>query len=937
MGFLDRLAAGLVGGEPLTDDAREQIDLALALADRGDLGDAEERLAELARNYPKVVAVRVAQGEVRARRGDHDGAVEAYGRAVDLSVDAVDAWLGLGEALVRLGRRDPAADAFRRVLSASDDPERRARAHAGRGRLALSAGRTAKAVRELRKAAELLPDDNAVSADLGRALVAAREPDGWQWLMRAAQASVSAAAERPAALDVAMVVEAARAVPRRAPAEALLRSALERRQVDALARARLEAALAEQLVRVDPAPAQRSTAATPAAVVAQSPAPPSPGEAGGVPPANDPGRRIAEARTLAGTALAAAPGDAVVLAAWQAVAEATGDYREALRAAARAAELGAPPAPEAVVRLALGAASREEMARAVAALPADHPLGRAARAFLDGTASEDDLVALGVVAPSEASRRFVARAVSPGPPPAGNLFALLAYARDLAARSPELASLLPAAAHAAEAVDRPLLVAVMGEFNAGKSSFVNALCGAEVAPVGVTPTTATINVLRHGPPGGRVLYQDGRARDLGAAEVSDFLGGLGDAEAGAVRMVEIFVPLDVLRRVEIVDTPGLNSLRVEHERVARSFLTDADAIVWLFAVGQAAKATERDALGMAHDAGKRVLGVLNKADQADPAELEAVRAHVAGAMGDRIEALLTLSARDAVRARRRGDEAALAASGMTAVLAALEERFFGEARALKRRTALSALARFVSEAVSHAGGDTGAAAADGDPAAELRRDDALEAQRAALEGALAAERITLRSRLEQAFRQAAGEVLEFVRPRRWPFGERRAEAADEEFLFDLLEDAVAQATEATRAGLEAAAAAGPPVPIRAAIERFRAYARGVLAGGLVERFLHDDLPAAGGRVERSALERALARRIPDVDAELISPLAAEIKSAHASARAGLDAERTRVAMRRLLRQERLLDPVNALALALQEMGQATVPQAPGHEARATSR
>ena len=53
--------------------------------------------------------------------------------------------------------------------------------------------------------------------------------------------------------------------------------------------------------------------------------------------------------------------------------------------------------------------------------------------------------------------------------------------RDLAARTLALAPLLPAAVHAAEAFDRPLLVAVMGEFNAGKSSFVNAFCGAEVA------------------------------------------------------------------------------------------------------------------------------------------------------------------------------------------------------------------------------------------------------------------------------------------------------------------------------------------------------------------------------------------------------------------------------------------------------------------------
>jgi hypothetical protein len=404
-----------------------------------------------------------------------------------------------------------------------------------------------------------------------------------------------------------------------------------------------------------------------------------------------------------------------------------------------------------------------------------------------------------------------------------------------------------------------------------------------------------------------VLYQDGRAEDLSAAAVPVFLGGLGAEEAAAVRMVEIFFPLDVLRRVEIVDTPGLNSLRPEHEKVARAFLTDADAILWLFAVGQAAKASERDALGLAHDAEKRVLGVLNKADQAEPQELGGLLDYVRGAMSDRIEALLPLSARDAIRARLRDDAALLKQSGLPALTDALEERFFHEARALKRQTALSALGRFAAEARALAGSEGTDA-----PAFEQRR-QALAAHRLTLDGALAAERVRLRAGLEQAFKQAAAEVLEFVRPRRWLFGERRAEAADEEFLFDLLEDAVAQATEASRVRLEEAAAGGPPLPIAAEIERFRAYARGVLAGGLVARFLHEELPSAGGRVELAALQRALARRVPDVDTELIVPLAAEVESAHAQARQALADEELRSAMRALLREERIGKPLEALA------------------------
>jgi GTP-binding protein EngB required for normal cell division len=689
-------------------------------------------------------------------------------------------------------------------------------------------------------------------------------------MLRAAQGTVDANE-----LDDALVIEAARVSPKREAAESLLRAALAKAAPGAVT-ARLSAALGQHLAE---------------------------------------GGRAEEARALGTSALATAADDPVVLGGWRVIAEAAGDPREALRAAARAAELGAAAPPEVLVRLALAAGDREALARV--AIPAEHPLAQPLRAFLDGHPGEDDVVRLGALAPSAAGRRFLARALAPPAPPEGNLFALLEFARDLAAHTGELAPLFPAAARAAEAVDRPLLVAVMGEFNAGKSSFVNALCGEEVAPVGVTPTTATINVLRYGPPGARVLYHDGRAEDLSAAALADFLAGLGD-DAAAVRMVEIFFPLDVLRRVEVVDTPGLNSLRPEHERVARGFLTEADAIIWLFALGQAAKASERDALGLAHGAHKRVLGVLNKADQADASELERLLAYVRSAMGDRIEALLPLSARDAVRARMRGDEALLGKSGLPALLEALEERFFREARALKRQTALTALARFGDEARALLASSNTAA----EPTADLfaRRRQALAAQRAALEGALAAERIGLRARLDQAFRHAAAEVLEFVRPRRWPFGERRAEAADEEFLFDLLDDAVVQASEATRLTLEAAAVDGPAIPISAAIERFRAYARGVLAGGLVSRFLHEQLPSAGGRVELAVLQRSLARSAPDGDSELIAPLAADIDTAFARAAAALADEELRTAMRTLVREERFARPLAALASAVAALG-----------------
>jgi len=531
------------------------------------------------------------------------------------------------------------------------------------------------------------------------------------------------------------------------------------------------------------------------------------------------------------------------------------------------------------------------------------------------------------------------------------------------------------AARAVEAYDRPLLVAVMGEFNAGKSSFVNALCGEEIAPVGVTPTTATINILRHGPMGGRAIYHDGRVRDLDAQSVAPFLRGLGAEEAAAIRVVEIFYPLEVLRRVEVVDTPGLNSLRPEHESVARDFLVDADAIVWLFAVGQAAKATEKQALALAQAAGKRVLGVLNKIDRASEDEVAQVSAHVAGGLGDLVEAIVPISARRGLEAKRaqasggadaQTDNSDVKAAakraraskggggpddgGFAALEAALEQRFFRHARALKRDTALGALRRFVTEARAKLGG---AAAPAGEPARDFAAERrALTATEHRVRGSLAGERVGLRARIDEAYRSAAFEVREFVRPRSWLFGEHRAEAADEEFLIDLLDEAIGRATEQTRTALETALNAwtepGPPaessaggfgnpprVPIlksddtraappafaaafrhaqERAIERFRAYARGVLEGGAVAEFFRHDLPRI--RLDLGAIRNALARRAPDPEDVLFRALDRETGLALTGARRELDRAEATAAIGALVRGERVERPLVQLAEAI---------------------
>src|SRR4051794_35664860 len=111
MGLFERVATTFAGGE-LPEEARAELDRALAAAERGELEEAVDQLTALAQRLPRSPAILVALGDLQVRRRDDEAAVAAFGRAVDVSVDAVDAWLALGEALVRLRRGDPARDAF---------------------------------------------------------------------------------------------------------------------------------------------------------------------------------------------------------------------------------------------------------------------------------------------------------------------------------------------------------------------------------------------------------------------------------------------------------------------------------------------------------------------------------------------------------------------------------------------------------------------------------------------------------------------------------------------------------------------------------------------------------------------------------------------------------------------------------------------------------
>ncbi|MBA3637841.1 MAG: dynamin family protein [Acidobacteria bacterium] len=193
-------------------------------------------------------------------------------------------------------------------------------------------------------------------------------------------------------------------------------------------------------------------------------------------------------------------------------------------------------------------------------------------------------------------------------------------------------------------LDELFLLVIVGEFNAGKSAFINALVGSPVAQEGVTPTTAQINVLQYGETAGRQVKDN--------------------------NLHVITAPAEILREIHIVDTPGTNAIIREHEAITSEFVPRSDLVLFVTSADRPFTETERAFLEQVRGWGKKVVIVINKVDILDnPQQVEEIRTFVAESahslLGFRPE-IFPVSARLALKAKQ-GDPSLWPASGFEAL------------------------------------------------------------------------------------------------------------------------------------------------------------------------------------------------------------------------------------------------------------------------------
>ncbi|MEI6268449.1 MAG: dynamin family protein [Methylococcaceae bacterium] len=190
----------------------------------------------------------------------------------------------------------------------------------------------------------------------------------------------------------------------------------------------------------------------------------------------------------------------------------------------------------------------------------------------------------------------------------------------LAEQHPKIDQLLDKIDHI---ITQPITIAVMGEFSAGKSSFLNRLLGIDTLPISVLPKTATLTRLVYGvEPYIEIEYNfDGVVTIVKhpnydvfseLQRASKINNSLFQQELERICEIRVFVNNPILTKFHLLDTPGFNHDAAMDEKSLEA-LENADLVFWIADYNQLGKKTEFEKLELIKEKVPLYL-IVNKGD-----------------------------------------------------------------------------------------------------------------------------------------------------------------------------------------------------------------------------------------------------------------------------------------------------------------------------------
>ncbi len=262
--------------------------------------------------------------------------------------------------------------------------------------------------------------------------------------------------------------------------------------------------------------------------------------------------------------------------------------------------------------------------------------------------------------------------------------------------------------------EQRLHVAILGQFKRGKSTVLNALLGESLMPTAVVPVTAIPTHVQAGASPRVAISFRGERRPVEeftaarAADLEEHLQRFVTEEANRdnrldVATVQVFLPAPMLSKgMVLIDTPGIGSTLRHNTEATLGFLPQCDVALFVVSVDPPMTQAEAEFLATVLRHVPHLAFVLNKIDQLESREQAAALGFLRNILSQRTDVasdvrIFSVSARQAVDAKRTGDADLLARSGFDELETYLTEDLARQKSGLLRAAIARKAAAVLSE------------------------------------------------------------------------------------------------------------------------------------------------------------------------------------------------------------------------------------------------
>lgn len=165
-------------------------------------------------------------------------------------------------------------------------------------------------------------------------------------------------------------------------------------------------------------------------------------------------------------------------------------------------------------------------------------------------------------------------------------------------------------------INEKFYLVVIGLFKRGKSSLVNALLKKEVVPYSVVPLTSIVTLLEYGEENyAKIYFNDNRFEVCNIETIHEYITEPENPlNKKNVNHVIVFLNSDFLKKVTLVDTPGIGSTYENNTETTYSFVERIDAALFILSADLPISKTEVEFLTKLNSTIPKIIFVLNKTD-----------------------------------------------------------------------------------------------------------------------------------------------------------------------------------------------------------------------------------------------------------------------------------------------------------------------------------